>query len=76
MRKRNKLLVTPDDKRWSKFDDLASVGEIAKLYKRRPRTVRMWCDEGKVVAVQVGGHWLIDRTSVEDLFRVRRDKAG
>ena len=38
-----------------------TVPELARLYKRHPRTIRRWIKKGKLPAIQVGkfGRYLI-----------------
>lgn len=49
--------------------------EAAALLGVSDSLVRRWCREGRLVAVQRGGLWVIDRGSVGDLLDARRSAA-
>lgn len=52
---------------------LLTVAEVAKRCDRAPRTIRQWCDEGKVIAHKFDGHWHIWPQSIGKICRSRRD---
>ena len=40
------------------------VGEVSKIFKVNPVTVRRWCKSGKIKAKKVGKSWYIHRDEV------------
>lgn len=38
-----------------------------------PRTIRQWCDEGRIEAYKWSGRWLIVRSELATFCRSRRD---
>lgn len=56
-------------------DDLMTVGEIAKMFKVKPATVRLWIRRpvNPLPAVKVGdhGHYRVRRHAVESLAQTK-----
>lgn len=68
-RTRNASIVNNTDDRWLLFNQVMTIPMIASLYSYHPATVRVWCEEGKVMAEKQGRNWLIIRSSVDELLR-------
>jgi len=64
-------------------DKYYTLGEVAERFRKTPRTVRRWIQEGRLEAVKVGGRILIPEKAVQSLKRPiepdedqSEDKAG
>ena len=53
------------------FRVMTTPSEFAKLSHYDIRTIQIWCDEGKVNAMKVGGVWIIERASIEAFVKTR-----
>jgi len=49
------------------------VRTASSLSTYRKRTIQQWCDEGKLIAYKVSGHWLVSIESLES-FAIARDE--
>ena len=54
--------------------EVRNVAEVAALCMVSKRTVRRWCEEGKIAARQsnVGGGWLISKQSLIEFLQLRQ----
>lgn len=53
--------------------EVIRVEQAAQQYSYAPRTIRQWCDEGKVKAHKYLGKWWIEADSIEKYAAFRRD---
>ena len=53
-----------------------SVAEASKAIGKSEKTIRRWCDKGKLQATKPGKVWLIDPSSVEELRQQFHDDGG
>lgn len=53
--------------------EFVMVDQAAAEHFYSPRTIRQWCDEGRIEAYKWSGRWLIVRSSLAIFCRSRRD---
>lgn len=54
------------------LDPLLNTSEVAAIFRVRPRTVRHWCAQGKLVAIRVGRELLFSRERIERVAQAER----
>jgi len=52
--------------------EVLSVMTVAYRYNFAERTIRQWCDHGKLIAINVEGRWWIPTSEIES-YLARRD---
>jgi hypothetical protein len=63
------MLMTSKDywKYWHALERVTTASEVAKLWEVNERTVKVWIDTGRIVAIQPGGEfapWIVSLDSV------------
>lgn len=53
--------------------EVMRVEQAAQQFSYAPRTIRQWCDEGRVKAHKYLGKWWIEVPSIEKYAAERRD---